>query len=429
MTMEKVISYVNTNRGNGQKESLERLRLLLAKLGNPQNGLSYIHITGTNGKGSTAAMFQAVLREAGLNVGLFTSPHLEVVNERIRLNNEYIKDEDFIRLVNQMEPAVLELEAALGQKFYAFELMTTVAFLYFQEQQPDLVILEAGIGGRLDSTNVIETPDVAVITSIGIDHTSTLGTSKQAIMNEKIQILKNQGHIVIGPVADSLKTIASAWAEKVHGEITFLEASNLQLKEVGKEAQIFSYKDFDDVHLPFIGKHQIENAGLVLEACLILQKKGYPLNKEVIVAGLAKAVWPGRFELVLGEPQFYMDGAHNVAGVARLVETVEDVFARRKIYFVVGMMKDKEYEKMLDQVMHLAAEFVFVSPDEYRGFDPQAVAKMISAQGVRARVAADADEILQFVRTEVPKDAVVIQFGSLYLVGAMKEALSRAGLE
>src|SRR5690625_3111079 len=156
MSMEKVISYVNTNRGNGQKESLERLYLLLERLGDPQKNLSFIHITGTNGKGSTASLFHAVLREAGLNVGLFTSPHLEVVNERIRLNNEYIADEDFIRIVEEMEPIILELEAELNENFYAFELLTTAAFLYFQEKQPDVIILEAGIGGRLDSTNVID---------------------------------------------------------------------------------------------------------------------------------------------------------------------------------------------------------------------------------------------------------------------------------
>src|SRR5699024_10378591 len=188
--MEKVISYVNTNRGNGQKESLERLYQLLERLNNPQKDLSFIHITGTNGKGSTASFFQSILREAGLNVGLFTSPHLEVVNERIRLNNEYIADADFIRIVNEIEPIILELEEELNEKFYAFELLTTVAFLYFQEKKPDVVILEAGIGGRLDSTNVIETPDVAVITSIGIDHVKILGNSREAIMKEKVQILK-----------------------------------------------------------------------------------------------------------------------------------------------------------------------------------------------------------------------------------------------
>lgn len=423
MDMEKVHSYINANRGNGQKESLDRLRTLLERVGNPQNGLKCIHITGTNGKGSTASMFQSVLREANLNVGLFTSPHLEVINERIRINNEYIKDEDYIRLVNKIEPVVLELEAELKQKFYAFELLTTVAFLYFQEKQPDVIVFEAGIGGRLDSTNVIETPEVAVITSIGIDHTSTLGTSKVEIMNEKIQILKRQGHIVIGPVEDALKEIAGSWAKKVHGKIIFVDRENIKVDKVSKDIQSFTYKQFKDVKIQFIGKHQIENACLVLEACTILQKRGFPITEENIVSGLAKANWPGRFEKILDEPLFYIDGAHNVAGVERLVETLEDVFSGQKIHFIVGMMKDKEYDKMLAQVMHLAQEFVFISPDPYRGFDPEEVAAAVAQKGVATRTAENAEELLDYVQHELPKEAVVIQFGSLYLVGAIKEAL------
>ena len=206
--MKKVISYVNTNRGNGQKASLDRLYTLLERLGNPQKGLKYIHITGTNGKGSTAALFHSVLREADLNVGLFTSPHLEVVNERIRLNGDYIADADFIRLVNKIEPIILELETELGESFYAFELLTTVAFLYFQEKKPDIILLEAGIGGRLDSTNVIEEAEVSIITSIGLDHMTTLGDTLEEIMSEKVQILKKGGHLIVGPVPSSLKAIA-----------------------------------------------------------------------------------------------------------------------------------------------------------------------------------------------------------------------------
>ena len=182
MSMEKVISYVNTNRGDGQKESLDRLYTLLEKLGNPHKNLKYIHITGTNGKGSTASMFQSVFQESNLSVGLFTSPHLEVVNERIRLNGENITDADFIRLVDVIEPHVLELEEQMKQNYYAFELLTAVAFLYFQEKQPDIILLEAGIGGRLDSTNVIEESEVSIITSLGLDHMATLGETLEEIM-------------------------------------------------------------------------------------------------------------------------------------------------------------------------------------------------------------------------------------------------------
>ena len=423
MSMEKVISYVNTNRGNGQKESLERLYLLLERLGDPQKNLSFIHITGTNGKGSTASLFHAVLREAGLNVGLFTSPHLEVVNERIRLNNEYIADEDFIRIVEEMEPIILELEAELNENFYAFELLTTAAFLYFQEKQPDVIILEAGIGGRLDSTNVIDTADVSVITSIGIDHVKVLGNSREAIMKEKVQILKEGGHLVVGPVETNLKDIARNWAEEVNGKLTFLDTSKIKVLSSTKDRQIFNYKDWKNVELTFLGLHQIENACVVLEACEVLKEKGYPLSDEIIYRGLKKATWPGRFEKVSEEPLFYIDGAHNMASVNRLVETLEELFPNEKFHFVIGMMRDKNYQAMIEKVLHLAKEFLIISPDPYRGFDAQDVANDLINQGYKATAFSDIKDVLTYIKKDIPKEDIVIQFGSLYLVGDIKKAI------
>ena len=421
--MKKVISYVNTNRGNGQKASLDRLYTLLERLGNPQKGLKYIHITGTNGKGSTAAIFHSVLRETDLNVGLFTSPHLEVVNERIRLNGEYIADADFIRLVNKIEPIILELETELGESFYAFELLTTVAFLYFQEKKPDIILLEAGIGGRLDSTNVIEEAEVSIITSIGLDHMTTLGDTLEEIMSEKVQILKKGGHLIVGPVPSSLKAIAEKQADAVAGAITFLDTNDIQVRETSLAYQTFNYKKWQAVKLSLLGIHQIENASLVLEACGILEQKGWDLPREMIYRGLEKASWPGRFERVLTEPLFYLDGAHNEASVKRLVETLEEVFSSEQFYFVIGMMKDKAYEKMIEQVAHLAKAFILVSPDWQRGFDVSGGAEDLRDAGYSAIVKENVVEVLHYIQHEIPKDATVIQFGSLYLVGDIKKAL------
>lgn len=423
--MEKVISYLGTNRGNGQKKSLDRLRELLKRLGNPQDDLAYIHITGTNGKGSTAAIFHSVLREAGLNVGLFTSPHLEFINERIRMNDEYIKDEAFIEITNKMEPIVLELEEKFGEKFYAFELLTTVAFMYFQEQKPELVILEAGIGGRLDSTNVINHAALSVITSIGLDHTTTLGDSKEAILNEKMQILKENEQMVIGPVTHDLKKIALSWANKVNGEVFFIETKDIQVKTRTENYQLFDYKSNHDIKLSFLGKHQIENACLVIEGAEILAENGYPLTKEIVYQGLEKAFWPGRFEKVFDQPLFYMDGAHNEASVERLVETLEELFPDKKFHFVVGMMKDKNYKNMLKQVYPLAKSFILISPDPDRGFDTGEVADLIHTQGIHVTETKDMDQLFGLIEKEIPVDEIIIQFGSLYLVGALKEAQAK----
>ena len=421
--MEKVISYVNTNRGNGQKSSLDRLFTLLDRLGNPHKHLKYVHITGTNGKGSTSAMFSSVLQEANLTVGSFTSPHLEQVNERIRLNGEMIADADFIRIVDQIEPVVLELEAKMGVNFYAFELLTTVAFIYFQEKKPDIVVLEAGIGGRLDSTNVIESSVVSIVTSIGLDHLATLGTTEEEIMYEKVQILKENGHLIVGPVKDSLKEIALKRADAVNGTVTFIDKADLHIEESLPTHQVFTYKNWQSVQLGMLGVHQVENASLILEAHETFLAQDIAISPEEVYKGLEKAYWPGRFECVGTAPLFYIDGAHNEASVGRLVETLEETFPGETFHFVIGMMKDKAYEAMIEQVKHLAAEFILISPDPYRGFDPDAVAADLRADGFKATPMESVAGILSYIKTEVPKDEIVIQFGSLYLVGDIKKSV------
>jgi len=419
--MEKVIAYVNTHRGSGRKEGFERLNALLNRLDNPQKNLPYIHLAGTNGKGSTASLLYSVLGEADLNVGLFTSPHLEQVNERIRVNDHYITDAEFIRLVSRMEPIILELEESFNESFYAFELLTAVAFMYFQEKQPDIVILEAGIGGRLDSTNVIDDVLVSVITSIGLDHMQMLGETKEEIMYEKAQIMKSNGDLVVGVVDESLKPIALETAEAVNGSVTFVNESAITLKKTSLDQQVFTYKNWEDVNLSLLGLHQIENACLVIEIVQKLKEKGCPLTDDMIYRGLEKTYWPGRLERILSEPLFYLDGAHNEASIKRLVETLEQTFPSNQFYFIVGIMKDKNYEKMLLQVAHLAKEFILISPDPKRGFDAEAAAEKMIELGYQASAKASAAEVLTYIKEEIPKDETVIQFGSLYLVGALKQ--------
>lgn len=425
MDMEKVINYVNTNRGNGRKESLDRLFKLLDRLGNPHKNLQVIHITGTNGKGSTSAFFAAALREANLTVGVFTSPHLEQVNERIRINDDMISDEDFTRVVKKMEPIILELEDEMDEKFYAFELLTTAAFLFFQEKKPDIILLEAGIGGRLDSTNVIEDSLVSVITSIGLDHMKVLGDTKEDIFYEKAQILKEHGHLIVGPIDEHLQKIAKERAKVVDASVTFMKQDDIQVHETTLNQQAFDYKDWKDVKISMVGKHQIENACLVLEAYDTLVDKGVAISQEAVLKGLEKAAWPGRFEKVLDKPLFYIDGAHNLASVQRLIETLEDTFPDNRFHFVVGMMKDKEYTKMLSMVQHLAKSFVLVSPDPNRGFDVNEVAEMLRKQGVPVYKKDNIAEVLTFIQKEIPKEDTVIQFGSLYLVGDIKRTIQK----
>lgn len=424
MTMEKVYAYLAQNRASKRKENLNRLEELLKRLGNPHKNINYIHITGSNGKGSTAAMFQSVLREANLDVGLFTSPHLEKINERIRVNDLLITNEELIRFVNKIEPIVLKLEAEIQEKFYAFELITAISFLYFQEKETDLVILEVGVGGRLDATNVIEESELAVITSIGIDHSKTLGETKEAILKEKVQILKKNGQMVIGPLRKNLKKIALNWAQKVDGEIHFVELDEIKNTENKKNYQLFDYKSYQNIELGFLGKHQLENAALVIEGIEILREKSYPIKERDLYQGLSKVKWPGRFEKISDSPLFYIDGAHNLASVDRLVESLKELFPKKKFHFVVGMMKDKDYEKMLEKVYSLAKEFILISPDPNRGFDLDEVSRLIKAKNIPVRKVEDMKELKSYMNEQINQDEIIIQFGSLYLVGALKREQS-----
>lgn len=420
MTMEKVYAYLAQNRASKRKENLNRLEELLNRLDNPHKNLHYIHITGSNGKGSTAAMFQSVLREANLDVGLFTSPHLESINERIRVNDCLITDEELIRFVNKIEPIVLKLEAEIQEKFYAFELITAISFLYFQEKKADLVILEVGVGGRLDATNVIEKSDLAVITSIGIDHSKTLGETKEAILKEKVQILKKKGQMIIGPIQNDLKKVALSWAQKVDGDISFIDLDEIKNSKNKNGTQFFDYKSYPNIELGFLGKHQLENAALVIEGVEILREKSYPIKEKDLYQGLSKVKWPGRFEKILDSPLFYIDGAHNSASVDRLVESLKELFPGKKFHFVVGMMKDKDYEKMLEKVYSLAKEFILISPDPDRGFDLDEVSRIIKAKNIPVTKVENMKELKVYINEQINKNEIIIQFGSLYLVGALK---------
>lgn len=421
--MEKVISYIGKNRGTGRKKNLNRLRELLKRLGNPHKNLNYIHITGSNGKGSTAAIFQSILREANLVVGLFTSPHLEKVNERIRINDIFIKDSDLICLINEIEPIILELEAELEEKFYAFELLTVISFLYFQKKDPDIVILEAGIGGRLDATNIIEHSELSVITSIGIDHRAILGNTKEEILKEKIQILKEKGQMIIGPIEEYLQKIALERAKEVNGDIRFINKKEIEIIQLGTDFQLFNYKNYENIRLSFLGHHQLENAAIAIEGTEILKEKGYPMTDQNIYQGLANTYWPGRFEKISDSPLFYIDGAHNLASVDRLIETLVELFPKDKFHFIVGMMKDKNYKKMLERVYPLAKEFIIISPSKARGFDLGKVSKLIKKENIPVTRAENVEEVLTYIDREIDRNEKVIQFGSLHLVGALKECI------
>ncbi|MFC6463508.1 bifunctional folylpolyglutamate synthase/dihydrofolate synthase [Marinilactibacillus sp. GCM10026970] len=423
MNMEEVTALVNTNRGNGKKENLDRMASLMQKLGNPQNQLKFIHIAGTNGKGTTASFISSILREAGMQVGLFTSPHLEVVNERIQVDQTFISDQDFIDCTEKVAVYVAEVEAELSEKLYSFEILTAVAFVYFSRQNCDLVVLETGIGGRLDSTNIIETPEVAVVTSIGLDHMNMLGHTLKEIAQEKAGIIKMNGSVVIYDCGNELQPIFEERAREKQAELKVLNQSDIELLSASVKGQEFNYKQYRNLKIKMVGVHQLSNAALSIETALQLKATYEMITDEAIRKGLEKAFWAGRMEVLREEPLVLVDGAHNEQGVALLSQNIRSLFPDQKITFVVGMMKDKAYIDMIENVSDIARQILTVSPDPWRGFDAEEVATILNNRGQSARFVKSVEDIQKYIEKEAEKKEVIVVFGSLYLVGDLRKLL------
>ncbi|WP_368645492.1 folylpolyglutamate synthase/dihydrofolate synthase family protein [Alkalibacterium putridalgicola] len=421
MDMKDVIALVNTNRGNGKKESLNRMRTLLKKIGNPEQRLSFVHIAGTNGKGSTASFISQILIQANLKTGIFTSPHLEKVNERIRFNEAFISDDDFIRTTEKVAAVVDAVEKECGERLYSFEILTAVALLYYYEQKCDIVVLEAGIGGRLDATNTIPVPEVAIVTSIGMDHTKMLGDTLEKIAGEKAGIIKEKGDVVLPSFTRPIDDVFQKMSEDQQASLHRVDINDAQDLNMTEQGSTFSYKQFDKVTVRMVGKHQVSNALLAIEAALILKGKGYELSGEDIIRGIEASYWPGRMEKIQDDPTIFIDGAHNPEGVERLRESIESLFPDEKLMIVVGMMKDKDYMRMIDNILPYANKVYTVSPDPYRGFAPRVVARQLQEKGIDARPFDSISDTVDFLKKQTDTNKKIIVFGSLYLIGDIKK--------
>lgn len=421
MNMSDVINLVNTNRGTGNKENLFRMRLLMKKIGDPQRTLKFIHVAGTNGKGSTSAFLSSILNEAAIKTGVFTSPHLEIINERIQIDKQNISDEDFIEITEKVAPYVEEVEEETGERLYSFEILTAAALLYFAQKDCSLVILEAGIGGRLDATNIIDTPEVAIITSIGYDHMKLLGGTKEQIASEKAGIIKDKGTVICPVMSQEISQIIQSIVTEKRATLKEINQTDITQMVLTDSYSRFNYKELNDLTIHLLGKHQVMNASLAVEAVLELKLKGYKLDYDQIRKGLFKALWPGRMEKISLEPNVIIDGAHNPEGVDMLKENVAQLFPTDQLVFVVGMMKDKAYMEMIEKILPLAKKVFTVSPDPYRGFNAKETAELIEERGYSSEAFDSVETIINELKTEKHQKETIIVFGSLYLIGDFKK--------
>ena len=417
MTYEEALSYIHSVCWMGSKPGLERTFSLLEKLGNPHEKLKFIHIGGTNGKGSTAAMLSTILEKAGYRVGLYTSPFIMRFNERMQVNHEQIADDELAALTEEIRPYADSME----DKPTEFELITALAMLYFLRHKCDIVVLEVGMGGELDSTNVISVPEVAVITAMGMDHVRELGPTMADVARAKAGIIKEGGAVVsYGGNAEADPVFAEVCAEK-NCTLRTPDFSAIVPGKFDLDGQFFSYKDWQDMSIPLVGRYQMNNAAVVLETVGVLREKGWNISDEQVREGMRLTRWPARFEILQRDPVFIVDGGHNPHGIRATAESLERLFPGRKFTFVTGVMADKDVEKILGLIVPLAERFFTVKPGNPRAMDAEVLAGRIRALGVPAEACGSvADGVKRAIEAE-GADGVACALGSLYMSGEVRE--------
>lgn len=403
------------NPGLGRTEELCRA------LGNPQDELKFIHIAGTNGKGSTSAMLDSVLREAGYKVGLFTSPYIERFNERMRVDGEPISDELLAELCEKIYP----IAKSMTDKPTEFELITAIAFLYFKEMDCDIVILECGLGGRLDATNVIKTPLLSVITGISLDHTSILGDTTEQIAGEKAGIIKTGVPVIFGGDDLSAEAVIRKEAEEKHSPFYTVEHQKIRINSADLSGSVFDYNTYRNVRISLLGLYQPRNAALVLSAIDLLRKSGLEIPESAIHEGLAKARWSARFEIISESPRIIFDGAHNAEGIRAATDSIRHYFGGERVYVITGVLRDKEYEKIASDIAAVADRAFTVTPDNPRALDGNRYAEVISSFGTPATPCPSIPDALQIAMKEASASGKsIVILGSLYTYGQVKAALS-----
>ncbi len=420
--MERSLEYIHGLYRKGTVPSLHRIRHLLEALGNPQNSLKFIHIAGTNGKGSTAAMSASILQQAGFKTGLFTSPYIYRFNERIQINAQQIPDADVIQLTAQIRALAQEMDEPPTE----FDFVTAMAMVYFSREHCDIVVLEVGVGGALDATNIIPTPEVAVITNIGLDHTDLLGDTPEKIAGVKAGIIKEGGSAVLYRSTPGVEDVVQQVCKEKHATLRMADFSGLTSVSHGLEGQVFHCAERKDLVLPLLGQHQLYNASVVLAVVDTLKQKGWAISEAHIREGLANVSWPGRFDIVSRDPLFIIDGGHNPQCIQALEKNIRDYLAGRRLIVLAGVLSDKDYADMFRPVMPYVQEFVCITPDNPRKMEAAELARYLNAAGASATAC---NSMLSGVRTAKEKagtDGVVLCFGSLYSIGAIREALQQA---
>ena len=414
-------------RYSAEKFNLQRMRDLMDKMGNPHQRFPVVHIAGTKGKGSTSVLIASVLQDAGYKVGLYTSPHLHDYCERIQVNQVSISHHDLVRQVNSIQPAVASVP-----EITTFEITTAIGFQYFAEQKVDIAIVEVGLGGRLDATNVV-IPILSVITSLSYDHMNILGDTIEKIAGEKGGIIKNKIPVVIAPQGyPEVNSVLANIARKNDSQLIFvdkeytytskshsLEGQNFTLSKLVKQKQIPA-----TYTISLLGYHQIQNAATARAALDVIKAKGFKISEENVVDGFKSAYWPCRFEIIRKKPLIIVDSAHNVDSALKLQATVKEYLQNRKTTLIFGASEDKDIRGMFEVLFPVVDDIIVTKSIHPRAFEPKDLAAIAAQLKREAKITQSIEEALELI-SEKSANNVVLITGSIFVAAAAKEILTQ----
>lgn len=433
-TYTQIIEYLEQRGYDKTKPGLSRTLKLLEKCGNPHNKLKFIHVAGTNGKGSISVMLSFILVQSGLSVGFYPSPYLVNFNERIQVNNIPIDNISLERIANYVISKADEME---DHPTY-FEMVTVIGMLYFVEKKCDIVILEVGLGGRLDSTNIIQNPIMCIIANIGYDHQNFLGNTIEEIAYEKAGIIKNNSVVVSYDNLDSVREILNKVAKEQNAKIYYPESNSVKLYSysLSQNMQTVSYNN-KLYTVSLLGLNQLKNLEVVFKAIELLNKMGYSISEQDVIIGLEKVCWHARFEVLRFNPTIILDGGHNEQCAISLVDNIGE-YIDKKVVFVLGILKDKNYSKVIDILLPYANKIICVTPPNIRALDANSLKKEVvnrinyfEQYGLTDTYGGDiltTDDVstetsISNIFNQNNSGDIVVCFGSLYLAGKILKLL------
>ena len=419
MTINEALDYIHAVDWRRSSLGLSRIDELPAQMGHPERTMKFVHVTGTNGKGSTCAMLASVLRAAGYRTGLYTSPYIFRFNERMQIDGAPISDAELCAVTGEVRP----LADGMADHPTEFEMVTAIAFSWFASRKCDIVVCEVGMGGELDATNVIPAPEAAVLCNIGLDHTAYLGDTAEKIAATKSGIIKAGCDAVLYPCAPSVREVVADRCRRCGVTLHPVDMDTLASVSHSLEGQEFSFGSLSGLHLPLLGRMQLRNAAAALTAVEVLRRRGWAIGEDAVRQGLAQVRWPVRFEVVRRKPLVVMDGGHNPQCMGAIRQALEELYPGKKIYFLVGVLEDKDYHSMVGQLLPLAKAFITITPDSQRALQAQALADYLRGEGAEAHSCETVEQGMEKALSMAGPEDVVCVCGSLYMIGEARHVL------